>query len=390
MSVSSLLIALFLSSFVISDHKRSLEHSILAKMHLIAKDIVEHGLYLSDVDSLKDIYNLHESYHSPEYLESMQHIKFAYHISKPIPSNNLEVIEKLPNGKYLLVWSDRRYINENINALLLELFFALIGILSLIMAVFYFFLRKLLYPLKCLVNYCNSKVKSKDSLPICSGSYEANALKEAILSLEQRNQVLCKEKQNIFKEAAHEIKTPIAILKARIDLFAKSNMEKEKFINESKSDIATISNKLRELIFLKAIEWDIQQAKERVMMQNQCSMMQQLFKPILEKKNIKMVSNLQEDFALFIHKEAIGRVMQAIFENIFMNTKNGTTIQTYVDAHNSRLKIVNEVDKKSDEILFSSHIGTKLIKRLADELEYSYETYEEGKYFYTEITFKAQ
>jgi signal transduction histidine kinase len=390
MSISAVIIAVFLGSFVISDHRKSLEYNTLTKMHFILTDIVEHELYMNDEKSLKSIFRYHENYHDIEYLESLKSIDFSYHITSPKKTHTLQVIEKLPNGKFLLISSTYEYINQQISELLIELFLGLIGVLVIIIGVFYLFLKRLLYPLKCLVRYCHNSEKKQELLPVCHGSYEVNALKEAILSLQERNKHLCKEKQNIFKEAAHEIKTPIAILRARVDLYSKSYMHKEKFVQETKSDIATISNKLRELIFLKAIEWDIQQAKESVAMQNQCDMMQQLFRPILEKKQLKMVSNLQEDFNLIIHREAMGRVMQAIFENIFMHTKNGTTIETFVDAKNNTLKIVNEIGQESGEILFSSHIGTKLIERLASELEYKYVTYEKDNLFYTEITFEGQ
>lgn len=390
MGMSALLIGVFLAYFVVVDHKKSLEHSTLFKMHIIVQDIVEHHLYENDALSLKEFYTEHESYHKASYLESLEYMEFTYTDRVPNQSHMLAVVEKLPNGKFLLLSSTYEYINEQIAQLLLSIFLGLLGLLCILGFAFYLLLRRLLYPLQCLVNYCNNSSQGNKQLQVCSGTFEVNALKDAIFTLEQKNQHLCKEKQAIFKEAAHEIKTPIAILKARLELFSKSDMQKDKFVQESKNDITSISNKLRELIFLKAIEWDIQQAKERVAMQNQCSMMQQLFRPILEKKKLKMVSNLNEDFNLLIHKEAMGRVMQAIFENIFMHTKNGTTINTYVDAQTNTLKIVNEIGEQSDEILFSSHIGTKLIERLALELEYTYVTYEKENFFYTEITFEGQ
>ena len=390
MGVSALVIGLFLGSFVVLDHKKSLENSALFQMRIIANDIVEHHLHESDAKSLKEFYEHHESYDSRDYLESLEYVTFAYVDEPPLELHSLQVVQSLADGKFLLLSSSYEYINEQIISLLFSILLGLFVLLSILGALFYLLLQRLLHPLKCLVSYCNNSAQNKYMLQVCSGSYEVNALKDAILTLEQKNQHLCREKQAIFKEAAHEIKTPIAILKARLELFSKSDMQKEKFVQESKNDISTISNKLRELIFLKAIEWDIQQAKERVAMQNQCSMMQQLFRPILEKKQLKMVSNLQEDFNLIIHKEAMGRVMQAIFENIFMHTKNGTTIHTYVDARTNTLKIVNEIDYASDEILFSSHIGTKLIERLAPELEYKYTTYEKDNCFYTEITFEGQ
>jgi signal transduction histidine kinase len=390
MSLSAALLVLALGVFVMFHHTKSLENDLLNRMHIMTDDIIEHQLYLKSPEELKVFFMSNESYHKDSYGNYINEISFQYAKEMPTIVANLSVAKELPNKKYLIVSSTSEYIDVQVEALLLKLILALLITLSLIMFGLHLLLKKLLNPLKCLVNYCNNASVQKQKLPVCQGSFEVNSLKSAILGLEQSNNILCKEKQDIFKEAAHEIKTPIAILKARLALFEKSDMPKREFIHESVNDISTISNKLRELIFLKAIEWDIQRAKEFVAMQTQCTMMQQLFKPILEKKHIEMISNLQEDFSLYIHKEAIGRVMQAIFENIFMHTKNGTTIRTFVDSKKHELKIINEIGHESDEILFSSHIGSKLIERLAEKLDYSYSTEEIDGFFYTTIIFKAQ
>lgn len=390
MSISAFILVLALGLFVLLNHTKSLENDLINKMHIMSDDILEHGLYTLSEDDLKDFFRSNKSYHKDSYGTYITEIEFHYMLSNNRGTNVLSIIKELPDGRFLVISSTSKYIDEQVKELLVRLVSGLILTLGLIMLGLYILLKKLLRPLNSLVNYCNDTSSPSHLLKECRGSYEVNALKEAVVTLQNRNQTLCQEKQNIFKEAAHEIKTPIAILKARLSLFDKSDMKKDEFIKESRGDISTISNKLRELIFLKAIEWDIKQAKESVQMQNQCSMMQQLFKPILEKKELKMTSNLQEDFAIYIHKEAIGRVMQAIFENIFMHTENGTTIETFVDAKKNQLSIVNKSGEESDEILFSSHIGSKLIERLADKLDYEYSAYEKDGYFYTTIIFKGQ
>lgn len=387
-SLSAVFIASILAVFVISDHKKSLEQNLLYKMHIIAHDVIEHKLYLNEKEMKNNYIKLQKNFHESD-VEALEAIEFALYEKLPTTLPYLHVHEEIKQRGYLVLSAGTSSIETEIQKLLLELTESLLLVLAIVLAFFHLLLKKLLHPLQCLVTYCHNS-HNKQQLALCSGSYEINALKDAIVNLQQKNQLLCKEKQDIFKEAAHEIKTPISILKARLDLFAKSDMDKKEFLQESNNDIHTISNKLRELIFLKAIEWDIRQEKELVPMQNQCTMMQELFKPILAKKELHMISNLEGDFSLYIHKEAIGRVMQAIFENIFMHTKNGTTINTFVDAKKYELKIVNEIDEKSDEVLFSSHIGTKLIQRLADKLDYTYDAYEEDGLFYTIISFKGQ
>ena len=390
MSVSAAFLVLALGFFVVFNHTKSLENDLVNKMHIMCDDILEHSLYTLKPQELKEFFASNKSYHKDSYGTYINEIDFAYSKTLDVNFTKLTIAKELPSGEYLIVSSSSEYINEQVNKLLLRLIIGLIIIFSLITLGLHLLLKKLLSPLACLVNYCNNSSMQSEALAQCSGSYEVNSMQEAIIGLQRSNQKLCKEKQDIFKEAAHEIKTPIAILKARLALFGKSDMAKSEFVEECMNDISKISNKLRELIFLKAIEWDIQKAKESVMMQNQCSMMQQLFRPILEKKKIQMTSNLQEDFTLYIHKEAIGRVMQAVFENIFMHTKNGTVITTNVDSVKHELSIVNEIGEHSDEILFSSHIGSQLIGRLSEKLEYEYSTYEKDGFFHTNIIFKGQ
>jgi two-component system OmpR family sensor kinase len=82
--------------------------------------------------------------------------------------------------------------------------------------------------------------------------------------------------------------------------------------------------------------------------------------------------------------------MQAVFENIFMHTKNHSVIRTTVDPKRRRLEIVNAVGTKSDETLFSSHIGSKMIDRLSGKLGYRYETLQNDGLFTTVITFGSE
>ncbi len=389
-SVSAAFLVLALGVFVVFNHTKSLENDLVYKMHIMADDIVEHELYRLGPDKLKTFFMSTKSYHKESYQNYIKEIHFSYSKLHNTAPPRLTIYKELPNNSYLVVTSSSKDIDKQVRELLMHLGVVLVVLFGSIILGLYLILNKFLYPLRCLVEYCNNVSIKSSSLEECKGSFEIDSLREAIVGLQESNQVLWKKKQNIFKEAAHEIKTPIAILKARLALYDKSDMSKDEFISDSKNDIATISNKLRELIFLKAIEWDVQQAKESVGMQTQCSMMQQLFKPILQKKEIEMVSNLEKDFDLYIHKEAMGKVMQAVFENIFMHTKNGTTIQTSVDQEKHQLSIVNEIGQESDEVLFSSHIGTKLIQRLAEKLDYEYCTEEKDGFFYTTITFKAQ
>ena len=128
----------------------------------------------------------------------------------------------------------------------------------------------------------------------------------------------------------------------------------------------------------------MQLKKESLSMEDNCSMMQEIFGPILEKKNVSVESNWENNFVIFTYKEAMQKVIQAIFENIFIHTKAGSSI--VVNAKPNVIKIKNEIDTTGESALFSSYIGLKMIERLSSKLSYEYSTCSDETYFYTTLT----
>jgi len=390
-AVSSIVSFLALGSYVIYDYHKELNNNLRNSLTVFADDVVRHKLYNGDMERIKENFHILEGYHEAPFVSLFDHLTFSISGEKPLQQKRCSVVRQLPDDRYLVVSSGLEVVHAKTTAFVYKLLLVFGSVLLLFILMFSYFLNRLFLPLRCLVRFCQASSAEKESMPLCSGSsMEVDDLKKAIIGLLDSNRTLCKQKQDIFKEAAHEIKSPIAILKARLSLYKQNEAyDRESFIAESEDDIKTISNKLRELLFLKEIEWDMQKQKESVSMQEQCGMMQEAFKPILEKKGLSMVSNWEEDFTLSVHKVAMQKVMQAVFENIFMHTKNNSTITNHVDPKRRRLHIVNEMGDKSDETLFSSYIGSKMIKRLADKLDYTYEVSEEEGLFYTTIIFNA-
>jgi len=389
-AVSTIITFLMLGAYVIYDYHKELSTNLETSLMVMAEDVVRHELYKKDPGTIKANFHFLEEYHEAPFVALFDHLAFKLYDKRPVTSEVCSVVRKLPNGRYLEVSSGRAAIQKKMLTFVSKLLLVFGTVFFLFILIFTYFLNRLFLPLRCLVHFCQDSSSENGSTPLCGGSMEVDNLKEAIIGLLNANQTLCKQKQDIFKEAAHEIKSPIAILKARLSLFKQNDeFDKKTFVQESEDDIKTISNKLRELLFLKEIEWDMQKQKETISMQEQCLMMQQAFKPILEKKGLSMVSNWEEDFTLSVHKEAMQKVMQAVFENIFMHTKNNSTITNHVDCKARRLHIVNEMGDKSDETLFSSFIGSKMIARLADKLDYTYEVEERDGLFYTTIVFNS-
>jgi len=275
------------------------------------------------------------------------------------------------------------------NILDLQLILFLSFVMLVFMVISYSFITKKFSALHCLIDFASSHANKKDHIPECDGSYEVKHLRDAMLELIDTNEYLCEQKQELFKEAAHELKSPLGVLKARLSLYEKQDSSsKILFIKESKEDIAIITSKLKELLFLKSIEWDMQQQKVLLNMEENCKVMQEIFAPILMKKNVDVDSVWQEGFVIYTYKEAMLKVIQAIFENIFIHTKADSTI--VVRAKPNEIHIKNEIDFTGEGALFSSHIGIKMIQRLASKLSYEYSTTEDEKFFYTTLRLHNQ
>ncbi len=379
--VTSVITFVLLGSYVAYSYHRELKRNLGHSLSVMAEDVKQHRLYTQPPEALHRSFHILESYHQSPFVQLFDHLEFAYYDTPPAPSKTrLDVVAPLPDGRYLQISSALEHVRDKTLELITELLLVFGAVLLLFILIFSLLLNRLFAPLRALVRFCREGSEGATSPREYRGTSDINSLRKAIMQL-------LEEKQALFKEAAHEIKSPIAILKARLSLYKEDETyPKARFVNEAQQDIATITTKLRELLFLKAVEFDMHRKKECVSMQSQCYLMQQAFGPIFEKKQLQLDADWDGDFLLYTRKEALQRVMQAIFENIFYHTRNGTLIRVTVDSAKRQLRITNSAGG-SGETLFSSAIGSKLIDRLSPKLGYTYTTAQEGEQFITVVTF---
>jgi signal transduction histidine kinase len=344
------------------------------------------------------------------YADSMHHEEMAFFAEEIKKSSygklfddlQLEVIQdqideedsristyiQLDDSAYLHLSCSRNLLEKKVSSFILNTGGLFVFVFVILVSMFVLYVKGQFKSLHCLVGLCSSYKDDKEILPVCDGTYEVKSLREAILSLIDQNDYLCDQKQELFKEAAHELKSPIAVLKARLSLYEKDEeMSKSSFVFKCKEDISHITSKLKELIFLKSIEWDMQLPRVDVNMEDNCKMMQDAFGPILQKKSVQVDSNWEENFVIYTYKDAMQKVLQAVFENIFIHTKQNSTI--VVKAKPNEIFIQNEIGGGDDIPLFSSYIGMKMIERLAPKLAYEYKTSSDEKYFYTRLIFHS-
>lgn len=382
---SALLAMGFTLSYISYSYHQQMEATIKGALELMLSDIKREHLDLHH----EELAFFSEDIQKSSYGRLFDDLKMEKLTQLPVErEDRISAYVRLAQNGYLYLSCSDALLMSEVVSFSIKTAGVFFLVFIVLVSVFIIYIKGQFHSLHCLIDFCKVYPKDRSAYPQCDGTYEVMSLRNAIAALIRTNDNLCDQRQELFKEAAHELKSPIAVLKARLSLFEKDKtMDKSAFVKKSQEDIAYITSKLKELLFLKSIEWDMQLPKEDVNMEDNCKMMQDAFEPILRKKRVSVKSNWAESFVICTYKEAMQKVLQAVFENIFIHTKEESTI--LVEAKPNEIFIKNEIGGKDDIPLFSSYIGMKMIARLSDKLAYEYKTSSDGKYFYTRLVFHS-
>ena len=283
------------------------------------------------------------------------------------------VMSKLSNGSYLVVSSDTHNIDKNLQHLSLRLYLLFLLAITISTLLFYFFLRKLLLPLEALADACHHIDLSKNNLhlpPICDSSVEIEQLGSAMQTLVDRIAYLRNKEHEMFKEAAHQIKTPLAILKARLDHYSlDEQLSKEKFLVQANGDIAKLLKYLKELLLVHQSQIADQQSKESL---NMLSFMQEVvgyIKPLLQRKEQSVVLSGDKVFTVQSYKPTLMKLVLTIIENCINHAPSNSVITITLEPLDSKISFANEVAKDFSPALFNSNLGLKIIRELSSSLD---------------------
>ncbi|KIM11844.1 MAG: hypothetical protein KU37_03035 [Sulfuricurvum sp. PC08-66] len=386
------LLASFLAigAIVVDRHYTMLVEQMRGSLAVMAEDIVYHDLvHIEDTNLMHELM-MREVYHSQAMATRYEGLDMRVtQTPPPFEKNSIYVARPIEGETVLYIWASDAPIMRDVSRYMLyiTIAFALIATLMVITLIGY--LLHLFRPMRCLVAFCHDFDPQNGVKPSCEGSLEIAQLQNAIVTLLDENKALCNKERDIFKEAAHELKTPLAILKSRLGLYKeRDSYEKARFIEEAQEDLDTIVLRLQELLFLKNIEMEMRSKKVSMDILMQCDTLQSAFRPIVEKKELMMTPVRKGSFTIHTHEKALGRVLLAIFENIFIHAQSKSTIEVTIDAQERTLTIVNTIATHDDDKLFSSSIGTQIIERLSERLGYTYTTQTKGEFFITQLRFE--
>lgn len=306
--------------------------------------------------------------------------------SNPYRTNNKIIVSsiKLSNNYYLNAISDHRKIdkatNKYMQRLLLQYVLSLIVILFIAIFTLDFYMK----PLEVLaIKTRKWKNDSEFDLSLDDASSEIKEVSTAFTGLVKRLEGYRLKEVELFREAAHELKTPLALMRSRLDVYDSSNnYTKRQFIIDLGNDIERLTRELKNVLFLESSDFDEASDIEII----------QMFKTLETKMGIliqrkRLTLQLpKETFSVVASEKLLFKVLGALLENAITYAKEGSTVEIGCNLLERKLWIGNQIG--NEKYLFSSKIGEKILKRLSHEIGFDYSIMHDESYFRIELAFR--
>lgn len=197
-----------------------------------------------------------------------------------------------------------------------------------------YFIRKLLSPLIHLANKCKNYRSGNEFYSNHKNTAdEIKQIESALNMLVHRFEELRIKDKEIFATATHELKTPLAIIKARVEKLQQSDeYKKEDFINDINKDIQRLYLEIQSMLYFNIFDFD---EKEDISVLHTIKEAISKVDLLLKSRNLE-VKIIGNDFTLQTRQNLFSKMFMSIFENAIAYAEQQSTIQITLDS-----KIIN-------------------------------------------------
>lgn len=281
--------------------------------------------------------------------------------------NEISSYIKLSNTLYLNAISDDSKLQLSVNKysqkLLVRYLFSLLTVLIISL----FLLEYYMKPLSVLAQKTRDW-KSGDEFALDNSGREIQEVAAAFNTLLRRLEGFHTKEAELFKEAAHELKTPLALMRSRLDVYENSqNYEKEKFITDLGHDIERLTNELKNVLFLESSDFE---EPSQINLHSALTGILQKVAILAQRKQLEIFLS-DQTFTLNAPKKLLNKVLTALIENAMTYATQTSQITIQIDPSSRTLSLSNDIGY--EKYLFSSKIGHKMLSRLSEELNFTYE-----------------
>jgi signal transduction histidine kinase len=290
---------------------------------------------------------------------------------------------KLSNGYYLNALSNYERIGNAVYKYGEKLLIRYLSSLFIILLIIIFVLDYYMKPLAHLAQKTREwKRDNPFDLILDDATSEIRDVSTAFAALVRRLEGYRQKEGELFKEAAHELKTPLALMRSRLDVYESSDAyEKSKFTDDLGHDIERLSGELKNVLFLESSDFEEPTSID----------VAEMLETIVHKMEILIVRKQltlqlpERTFLIRASEKLVFKVLGALLENAITYAKEKTSIEVGCDPAAHKIWIGNSVG--NEKYLFSSKIGEKMLKRLSRDIGFAYDVVQETGYYRITLRF---
>jgi signal transduction histidine kinase len=277
-----------------------------------------------------------------------------------IDDNRLARTTVLRNGNFLVISSSSNKINNELIRMMADKwFFFLLGFI-VTSGLIYFFIRLLFAPFNELVNHCLTCDDPDNKPNEVKGGSEIMALRDAIASLQQRISGLRSAQHDSMKALTHELKTPLAQLRLRIDVADLKGEWNSDAITQAREEIDSIAQKITQILHSTKNP----EVMETIYLKQSVKRWIEEVKPLWQHRNLHFELDIPDASAALLPKVPFERVARILIENALNHACSGSTI--YLRCDKGTFEIENPVCDKSTPIIHQTGVGLEIAQTLCD------------------------
>lgn len=295
----------------------------------------------------------------------------------------ISVAHTLSNGYYLNVLSDYEKIDQSVKKyaqkLLSRYLVSLLVILLISIALLDYYMKPLAVLAKKTREW-NSREPFDFSLD--NPGKEIEEVSHAFSTLIHRLEIFRSKEAELFKEAAHELKTPLALMRSRLDVYQYNEQyQKSQFIEDLGNDIERLTSELKNVLFLESSDFE---EASNINIADILKKLQTKMAILIQRKHLTLTLPA-ETFSIVASEKLLSKVLSALLENAITYAKEDSVVEIGCDHTTQKIWIENSIG--DEKYLFSSKIGEKMLKRLSHEIGFDYISTQSEAYFRIELVF---
>lgn len=220
---------------------------------------------------------------------------------------------------------------------------------------------------------------------------EFKELNDSLQKLVERNLAVYQQQKAFTENASHELQTPIALLKSKLDLLLqekKIGPEISEIISGIEAPLSRLSRINKNLLLLAKVENQQFAEQEDIDVKAAMAFCISLFEDYANNKQIRIYNEIHESYILQANPFLLETLLNNLFSNaIRHNVENGSIIlkleNGILSLHNSGTTALNEDSlfkrfASSTENKISSGLGLAIVKEVARQygwqVSYSFES----------------